>query len=107
MKKLLITLLFYISFGIGNVSAAELGTAKSQGLIGETPHGYLEAVGDPSTEIQSLIHNINSQRRDMYTNIAESNSTDLTSVEQMAGEKAMNMTQPGNFIKMNGEWKKK
>ena len=41
----------------------DLQTAKKQGLVGESPSGYLEAVKSPSAETKTLIDSINSRRR--------------------------------------------
>jgi len=107
MKKLLLTIFFIISFGLGSAWAIDLGSAKSQGLVGETPQGYLAAVGNPSGDVKKLINSINSQRKAQYDAIAKKNGTSLKAVEQMAGKTAIDKTSRGNFIKMGGAWKKK
>jgi uncharacterized protein YdbL (DUF1318 family) len=107
MKKLLLTLFLIFSIGFNSAWAIDLGSAKSQGLVGETPQGYLAAVGNPSAEVKSLIKNINSQRKKQFDAIAKKNGTSLEAVEQMAGKTAINKTSPGNFVQINGAWKKK
>lgn len=88
-------------------SAIDLQTAKSQGLVGETPSGYLEAVKKPSAEVKTLITTVNSKRKAKYQEIASRNKTDIKAVEKLAGEKAMQKSKPGSYIKQGGSWKKK
>ena len=42
----------------GNVWAIDLSTAKGKGLVGETPSGYLQAVGSPAGDISQLVTRI-------------------------------------------------
>jgi uncharacterized protein YdbL (DUF1318 family) len=107
MKKLLLTLFIVVSMGLNSAWAIDLGSAKSQGLVGETPQGYLAAVGNPSAAVKSLIKNINSQRKKQFDAIAKKNGTSLAAVEQMAGKTAIDKTRPGNYVQVNGAWKKK
>lgn len=87
--------------------AIDLQSAKDQGLVGETPSGYLEAVGAPIPEIVKLVRTINEKRRARYLEIATKNGTELAVVEKLAGKKAIEKTRPGNYIKVNGKWRKK
>ena len=107
MKKLLLTVFLVISFGFNSAWAIDLGSAKSQGLVGETPQGYLAAGGNPSADVKKLIKSINSQRKAQFDGIAKKNGTSLEAVEQMAGKTAIKKTAPGNFVRINGGWKKK
>ena len=88
------------------VFALELQDAKAQGLVGETPSGYLEVV-KASPEADKLIKEINAQRKTHYQEIAKKNNTPLSTVENMAGQKAMEKTPAGQYIKVNGAWQKK
>jgi uncharacterized protein YdbL (DUF1318 family) len=72
----------------------DLQTAKDQGLVGETPSGYLAAVKSPSPEVSALIESINS-------------NTSLQAVEQLAGKKAIEKSAPGSYVKVGGSWQKK
>lgn len=85
----------------------DLQTAKNQGLVGETPGGYLEAVKSPSPEVSALVESINSQRKQKFQEIAARNNTSLQAVEQLAGKKAIEKSQPGSFIKLGGSWQQK
>lgn len=84
----------------------DLQSAKAQGLVGETVTGYLGAVKS-SPEVQKLVNDINAKRKQHYKKISTRNKTPLSSVEKLAGKKAMEKTLPGQFIQVNGAWKKK
>ena len=86
--------------------ALELQDAKAQGLVGETPSGYLEAVKS-TPEADQLVKEINAKRKIHYQEIAKKNNTPLSTVEKMAGKKALEKTPAGQYIKAGGQWKKK
>ena len=86
--------------------ALSLDQAKSQGLLGETPSGYLEAV-KPEAAVVALLQDINAKRREEYESIAKKNGTALHTVEALAGKQALEKTAPGNYIKVDGKWLKK
>ena len=92
----------------GIAGAISLDAAKDQGLVGETPSGYLAAVtAAPAGEVSALVTEINQKRKNEYQRIAADTGSTLTQVEKLAAEKAMAMTKPGNYIKLpTGEWKK-
>jgi uncharacterized protein YdbL (DUF1318 family) len=87
--------------------AIDLQTAKSQGLVGETPSGYLEAVKPASAETKALIDSVNAKRKQKYQDIATRNKTSLQAVEQLAGKKAIEKSAPGSYVKLGGNWKQK
>ena len=98
----------FLLFSASAVFAIELEEAKTRGVIGETPSGYLAAVSGPTPEVQELINRINAERRARYDSIAQKNGTGRGAVESLAGRKAVEMTPAGQFVKgSNGEWKKK
>lgn len=101
--------LLALSFTLpNNAFALSLDQAKSQGLVGETPTGYLEAVNPGSSpQIQALITDINSRRKAEYTAIAKKNGTEIRAVEALAGQKAIDQTGAGRFVKVGGQWVKK
>ena len=88
------------------VFALELQEAKTQGLVGESPSGYLEVV-KATPEAGQLIKEINAKRKTHYQKIAKKNKTPLKTVEKMAGKKALEKTLVGQYIKVGGAWKKK
>lgn len=92
---------------VTNVMALDLGAAKSQGLVGETPSGYLQPVGSPTAEVNQLVTQINQMRRAEYDSIAKKNSTSLKNVEALAGKKAIERSRPGEYVLVGGKWRKK
>lgn len=92
---------------ITSAHALGLGAAKSQGLVGETPSGYLQAVGSATAEVNQLINQINQKRRAEYASIAKKNGTSLKNVEALAGKKAIERSRPGEHVLIGGKWRKK
>jgi uncharacterized protein YdbL (DUF1318 family) len=86
-----------------------LEVAKTQGVVGEQPNGYLGVVQPgASAEVQALVNDVNQKRRHMYEDIARRNSTKLEAVELLAGKTAIDNTRPGNFVRSpSGQWVKK
>jgi uncharacterized protein YdbL (DUF1318 family) len=86
-----------------------LEEAKTQGIVGEQPDGYLGVVQPgASAEVQTIVNDVNQKRRQMYEDIARRNSTKLEAVEMLAGQTAIDNTRPGNFIRSpSGQWVKK
>jgi uncharacterized protein YdbL (DUF1318 family) len=92
----------------GMVWALNLDQAKAQGLLGETPSGYLELVRpDAGTEAQAVREDINRRRKQEYLQIAQKNGSPLAAVEALAGKKAIENTPAGRFVKLDGRWVKK
>ena len=87
--------------------AIDLQTAKSQGLVGETTSGYLDAVKSPSPEVTALIESINAKRKQKFQEIAARNNTSLQAVEQLAGKKAIEKSARGSYVKVGGSWQQK
>ena len=87
--------------------AVTLPEAKAAGMVGEKPDGYLGVVKD-SADAQALADDINAKRKAAYEGIAGKTGQALDVVEKLAGEKALNKTEPGNYIKWpDGTWHKK
>ena len=87
--------------------ALTLDEAKTKGLLGEQPDGYLGIVSSATAELNQLKNNINQQRQALYQNIAKKNGTEVSAVEQLAGKKAIEKAAPGTFVKSTeGQWQK-
>lgn len=80
------TVLFMLTLFAMPASALDLGQARAQGLVKETPSGYIVAV-KPSGEVNSLVNKINAGRKAEYQRIAKKNGTPLSTVEQLAGKR--------------------
>ena len=87
--------------------ALTLEEAKTKGLVGEKANGYLGLVTPGSGETQALTNEVNQKRRQAYEEIARRNGTNVSAVETLAGEKAVQNTKPGNFVEGPGGWMKK
>ena len=80
-----------------------LQEAKEKGLVGEQPNGYLGIVSN-SQEVSGLVADINQKRKEAYQDIAKRNQTSVEAVEVLAGQKAIEKTPKGQFIKTPGGW---
>lgn len=96
-----------VGFVPGGAWAIDLGSAKQQGLVGETPSGYLQAVGSQGSEVKQLVSSINAERKKVYQGIASKNKTTLPKVEALAGKKAIEKSAAGEYVLIGGSWKKK
>ena len=94
---------------VGPAWSVTLEQAKSQGLVGEQPNGYLGVVvANASGEVQSLVADINKKRKAEYQGIAQRNNTSVEAVEALAGKKAIERTPPGQYIRLpSGQWVRK
>lgn len=103
---LLLTMLVALA---GPASADALDDAKRAGLVGEQSNGYLGVVEAPGTaETRALVDGINARRRERYRSIAANNGIELEAVELLAGQKAIEKTPPGQFIRLaSGPWRRK
>ena len=91
-----------------SVYAVDLQSAKSSGLVGEQLNGYLGIVdASAGSDVRALVKDVNAKRKAKYTAIASQNSTSLETVELLAGKKAVEKTQSGNYIQTATGWKKK
>jgi hypothetical protein len=87
--------------------ALDLDSAKSQGLVGEQPNGFLGVV-KATQDAVALAGDINAKRRAAYEAIAKKNGTTLDQVAVLAGQKAIEKTAPGSYVKTpDGQWVKK
>ena len=85
---------------------SKLGEAKTQGVVGEQPDGYLGVVA-PSADATEIVKLINAARKTQYERLAKDNKLALPDVEAMAGLKAIEKTQSGQYILVNDKWAKK
>jgi len=89
--------------------ASPLTQPKADGLIGEQVNGYIGLVSkDVPADIINLVNEVNAKRRAGYKRIAAEQGTLLMDVEKVAGNKAIEKTLPGNFIRdASGAWRRK
>ncbi|GAA5114613.1 YdbL family protein [Alloalcanivorax gelatiniphagus] len=107
MTKLRYLLLAAALLFSGTVFALDLNQAKSQGLVGEQPNGYLGVV-KATPEAVELVSDINDKRRAAYERIAKQNGITLEQVANLAGQKAIEKTPGGEYVKTpTGQWVEK
>lgn len=87
---------------------ADLGSAKSAGVVGEREDGYVGFVTESAADdVRTLVQGINDQRRAEYERIAAANGISREQVEALAGKKTIDMTASGEFVFVGGSWQKK
>jgi uncharacterized protein len=59
--------------------------ARTEGLIGELPTGYLGFVGTPSPAVKALVDDINIKRKAVYTEQARANGTTVEAFAMSSG----------------------
>ena len=89
-----------------NGAMNSLSQAKSAGLVGEQPNGYLGVV-QAQGNAADIARLINDARRAESQRLAKGNNIQLGDVETMAGKKALEKTPAGHYIQINGKWLKK
>ena len=114
MKRFIKMCALLLAFGVSmsvfamglDEAKQKLDAVKQQGLVGETPTGYLEVVRAEG-QAGEVVEAINSARRDEYKRIAEKHNIPVTQVETVAGKKAIEKTPDGQYIQVNDKWVKK
>jgi len=85
-----------------------LSGAKADGLVGETETGYLDVVNNAdNARAQQIVKLINDARRSEYARIASQNNIAVAEVEALAGQRAIERTPPGQYVKVNDRWLRK
>ena len=109
MQKIVMTAAALLLSASIAFAALSLDAAKSQGLVGEQPDGLLGVVAaSASPEVTLLVRDINAERAKKYQDIAARNGTPVEQVQAVAGQKLINATPPGQFIKnAAGGWQQK
>lgn len=88
--------------------ALTLQEAKSQGLLGEAPDGYLGLVSPTaSSAVKSLMNTVNQKRKQKYQETAQRTGAQLRDTEALFGEALIKKTKPGHYIKLSGKWVKR
>lgn len=90
-----------------NEAMSALGDAKASGQLGEMPNGYLGVVSASGSQADEIARLINQARRTEYQKLATQNGIQLSDVEAIAGQKAIDKTPPGQYIQLQGQWRRK
>ena len=107
MNKLFTVIL--LSLFLQTAWAVDIGSAKAQGLVGESNSGYLAAVKTPaSADVNALIAEVNAKRKAEFDATAKKTGTTLQQVAYRFYELAVQKTAPGHYYQdAAGAWKKK
>lgn len=90
------------------VAAADLSSAKAQGLIGEMSNGYIGFVtSNAPDDVKALVANANKKRKAKFQALAKKQNISVDQVAKIAAEKFFAKTKSGNYIKKGGRWVKK
>ena len=89
--------------------ALSLDQAQVQGLVGETPSGYLASVSTtPNSDTQRLINDINEKRKAAYKDIATKAGVTLNIIEIRIGQRLYESAAKGAFLQnQQGHWVQK
>jgi len=99
-----LAIVFFVATTPAMAQGLSLDEAESRGLVGEQLNGYLGIV-QSAPGVQALVDDINLKRRQLYRDVARRNSIPLSAVESLAGQKAIEKSQPGEFVQnANGQW---
>jgi uncharacterized protein len=82
-KSFLFTALLAATLMAQPAMALDLKDARAQGLVAETPEGYIKAV-TPSAEVNALVKSVNDKRRAEYTRISRENGQPIDVVGRLA-----------------------
>lgn len=89
--------------------ALDLATARTQGLVGETPSGYVAVVDSSSNPpLSELVSSVNAKRKAEYERIAKQNGQTPDVVGQLAFEQIVSGLPAGAlYAAPGGGWKRK
>lgn len=109
MKTLMKAFALSLVLMVGGAFAADLSTAKAQGLIGEQSDGYLGLVkSDAPPDVKALVAQVNSQRKAHFAQIAAKNGIAEAEAARIFAREAAERTISGNFVQNPaGAWVRK
>lgn len=87
--------------------AMTLDEAKAQGVVGEMSTGYVGYPSAPSAAVKQLGDGVNLGRKAQYSQIAASQGTSLSVVEQLAGSKLIGQAPAGQYVNDGSGWRRK
>lgn len=83
-----------------------VSNAKAKGLVGEQANGYVGIVTPtPTEEVTTMVNEVNSKRREIYSKLAQQQKLTLSAIEEIAGQRNIKKTPSGQYIKKaSGSW---
>lgn len=108
MKLRTVVLGFFLSLMLASPAfALDLSEARQAGSVGETLQGYIAAVKS-SPEVESLVSDVNAQRKQEYARISKENGQAVDIVAKVAAEQIINNLEAGSLYQTtDGSWKKR
>jgi len=102
-----ISLFFALLFSLP-AFALDLDAAKSQGLVGETPQGYIAAVkASADSAVNDLVADINKQRKDAYQESATKAGVTTDIVAKRMAQRLYQRAEAGEYLlQPDGRWVK-
>jgi uncharacterized protein YdbL (DUF1318 family) len=83
----------------------EIQRLKQEGVIGETDEGYLDFVKERTGG--DVVDQENADRKALYALIAKETSESPENVARHNAQRNFDKAKPGEWIKVEGKWKKK
>lgn len=107
MKRLSIIVALFIALIAAPAWALDLQQARSSGLVGEKPDGYIAAV-QASPEVNALVASVNAQRQQEYARIAKEKGQTVDVVAKLAAPEIIGKLGAGQYYQgSDGAWKKR
>lgn len=108
MKYRLLTVLsFLFALAALPAMALDLQAARSEGLVGEKPDGYVAALKS-TPDVTALVTEVNARRKAEYISISRKNGQPVDVVAKLAAEEIINKLPPGtSYQGPDGGWKKR
>jgi uncharacterized protein YdbL (DUF1318 family) len=92
----------------GPAVAADLDTLRQQGVIAERHDGFVEIRADGSDAARAVVERVNSSRRDLYEQRADSQGVPVEQVGRVYAQQILERLPEGAwFLKPNGNYVQK
>lgn len=87
--------------------ALDLHQARSTGLVGEKPDGYVAALNS-TPEVQALVADVNAKRQQEYARISQQKNQPIDVVAKLAAQQIITQLDVGSsYMGSDGTWKKR
>ena len=103
----LLTLTIVLGLAAAPALAGPLDDAKRAGQVGEQPNGYVGVLPGAPDSAKALAKDINSRRKERYTEISRKRGTSVEQVGKQAGKKLIGEARKGEYVKKGGKWVQK
>lgn len=109
MKTILHSLLVSLTLLASVAFAADLKSAKADGLVGEQSNGYLGlVVNSAPADVKAMVASVNEQRKAHFAQIAAKTGASLDDAAKVFAKEAYDRTESGHYVQNDsGQWVKK